>query len=112
MMTQGFCSSKVAGSWCFGDGCIFFPHLADIVLRDAHVAAQGRQCIDEIQRLVREDVTGAGVFDDVGNLAIAELEIDGDGNGTQRGNSHIGIDEVCAIARENTDAIADADAAA
>ena len=79
------------------------------MLCHAHVAAQGGERVDEVQRLVRQDVARAGILDDVGNLAVAELEIDRHGDGAERGNRHVGVDVVRTVAGEDADAVADAD---
>ena len=87
---------------------VFLAHLADVVLRHAHVAAQGGERVDEVQRLVCQDVARAGVLDDVGNLTAAELEIDRHGDGAERDDGHVGVDVVRTVAGEDADAVADA----
>ena len=90
----------------FGNFFVGLAHGLDIVLGYFQITAQGSQCIHEIQGLIRQQDANAGVLDDVGDFAVAELEVDGHGNGTQRRCAHIGKDEVGAVAGEDTHAVA------
>ena len=60
--------------------------------------AQGGQGIYEIQRLVGQQHTDTGILDDVGNLAVAQLEVDGNGNRPQGDCAHIGEEIIGTIA--------------
>ena len=78
---------------------------ADIVLDDGHVAAQLCHGIDEVERLIGQHVLRARILEDVGDFAAAQLEVDGHGDGTQRGDAEVGADVVCAVAGEDGHAV-------
>ena len=43
---------------------LFLAHELDIVLCDARIVAQLRECVDEVQRLVGQDFLDARILDD------------------------------------------------
>ena len=82
----------------------------DVVLRDARVIAELRERVDEVQRLVGEDVLDARVLDDERDLTRRKLEVDRHGERAEAHDAEIREDEIGAVAREDTDAVARADA--
>ena len=82
---------------------------ADVVLGYANVAAQLGNGIDQVQRLIGHEVADAGNFDDVGNLAVAELEVDWYRDCAEGSDGHVGIDILGTVAGEDADTVALAD---
>ena len=56
--------------------------------------------------LLGKEHLDACILDNIRNLAIAELEIDRNGNCAQRSDAHIGKDKLRTVARKDTDAVA------
>ena len=89
---------------------LFGNEIFQLHLGEADIAAQLGQGIHQVQQLVGQQETGACVLDDVGDFPVGELEVDGDDDGAQAGDSHISTDEFRAVAGEKADTVTGLDA--
>ena len=88
----GFLFMKIIRQWrCWRQG-FPFPAAGDIQLLQAAMVILPGQGFFEIELLVGQDLVDGSIFQDIGDFAWAELEVDRDCNGTQGVDSHVRID--------------------
>ena len=68
--------------------------------------ARGLQSFRQLQRPVGDELVDIGILQDIGDFPQAELEIDRNRNGAERGNREIGADVLGPVAGKDAGAVA------